>query len=131
MASNATIVLADGKGTPENHNYDPIRIDGGTSLYRNLTDQSFRLGQEQLSFALSENTERRKVVVKLTIPRVVEEEINGVTQKKVADQGAVFVTVLVPNTWDTANVTDLRVLGSNALKNALILDAIDNGAYVW
>lgn len=131
MASNATITLADGKSTPENHIYDPIRIDGGTSLYRNLTDETFRLGQEQLSFALSENTERRKVVVKLTIPRVVEETVNNVTSKKVADQGAVFITVLVPNTWELADVTDLRVLGSNALKNALILDAVDNGAYVW
>lgn len=130
MAANATITLADGKSTPENHAFDPVRIQGDVAMYANFSE-SYSDGRETLQFSLGGRSGLRKVSVKTHFPRVVDETVNGVTVSRKVDWIDIITTVFVPSTWDKDDITDARVIHSNALQNALVLDAVDEGKFVW
>lgn len=131
MPANASIVLADGKGTPENHTFNPMGIDGFISRYANLTDATYTIGQEKLTIRTKTERKRRHVVVQLTVPRLVEETVNSVTVPSAPDFATAKAELILPETWSEADITDLRVLLSNALLNTLVEDLVDTGAFVY
>lgn len=130
MAANAPIVINDGQSTPVAHTFSGIKIDGNVALYDNRAEV-FSAGRETLALRMKSNDRIRTTTATLKVPRVVEETINGVTVKKVADYMTIKVELLTPTTWASDDVQDGRVMTSNLLIHAVPAAMADDGEFVW
>lgn len=130
MSAIAAITVADGKGTPVNHVYQPIE-SGKQSLYRTQDSALPLLGQEVVKVSIKTvNPQVKSVVVSLDLPAL--ESATGANSSgytaapKVAYTNRVTCTFMLPDRGTAAQRTDLRTLLKNLLANAQIIDAIDN-----
>jgi hypothetical protein len=130
MADNVPLVVADGESTPVDHTFSPRGITGDTAKYVNYA-VTFADGRETVSMKLSEPKGLQKTELVLIVPRVLDETINGVTVSRVADYATVRVSAIVPKTWDTADIKNVRVMSSNLLLESPVADAIEKGEHVW
>jgi hypothetical protein len=130
MPENGTIVVEDGKSTPEDHTFSPVSVKGDIASYANF-DESFVDGRETLRLAQAMKARLREVILTTIVPRVLSESINGVTVDRVADFATFKTTCLLPKTWDEADIKDVRVMHANALNDAIVLAAVDRGEGVW
>lgn len=130
MSSIATITIADGKATPENHVYQPI-TSGNDSLYRTQVSTLPLIGQELITAKMKKvNPNVSSVVVGIELPALetaTDANSSGYTAApKVAYTNRVTVTFMLPNRGTAAQRTDLRTLIKNLLSNAQIVDLVDN-----
>lgn len=130
MSAIAAITIADGKGTPENHVYNPIE-SGLSSIYRTNVTTLPLIGQEVLKVMQKKvNPSIQSVTLALDLPALetaTDANSSGYTAApKVGYVNRVTVVFMLPNRGTAAQRTDLRTLLKNALSNAQIVDAIDN-----
>lgn len=130
MPSNSTIVIADGKASPANHTFTPTKILGQTAYYRDLTMSPVGVA-DTISMGVVDKAKVRQVKLSFVRPRAVTETVNGVVNTKMADFDSMGVVLNVPTTWAEADIKDSRVLLSNLLLNALVVAAVDTGAFVY
>lgn len=135
MPQNGPIVVADGKATPANHTFNPrgIGLDGNVARFVEVT--SAGLGQQpSLSVSVRQPTAKSrmaKVECVLTIPNVVEAQVNGVPVSQVMSTAVGRVSFSIPSGLVAADRKDLRVMISNLLKEAKVADVIDNVESFW
>lgn len=130
MAAITAITIADGKGTPLNHIYNPIN-SGNDALWRTSDGALPFIGQERVTVKLKAiNASVNSVVVGLELPALetaTDANSSGYTAApKVAYVNRVTMTFMLPNRGLPAQRTDLRTLAKNLLANATIVDYIDN-----
>lgn len=130
MSDISTITIADGKGTPENHVYQPIN-SGNDSLFRTATSTLPLIGQELITAKIKKvNPNVNSVVVGIELPALetaTDANSSGYTAApKVAYVNRVTMTFMLPTRGTAAQRTDLRTLAKNLLANAQIVDFVDN-----
>lgn len=131
MAQVAPIVVADGAATPVNHTFSPVATSPDT-FYREGISSLPLVGQGTLTIVnrSQANAKLQRVRVKLELPAL--ETIAGnnaagyTAAPAVAYTNTVMVEFLLPARGTVQQRKDLRVMLSNALKDAQIVDAIDN-----
>lgn len=130
MSAIATITIADGKATPENHVFNPIR-SGERSLYRTAISTLPLIGQESISATIRDvNANLKVVTLVLSLPALetaTAANSEGYTAApKVAYENKVKLEFFAPNRGLPSQRTDLRVLTRNLLSAQSVIDLIDN-----
>lgn len=130
MSAIATITIADGKGTPENHVYNPIE-SGPQSMYRTAVSTLPLIGQEVLKVHTKKvSPQVQSVTLMIDLPALetaTDANSSGYTAApKVAYTNRVTCTFMLPVRGTAAQRIDLRTLLKNALANAQVIDAVDN-----
>lgn len=131
MANIATITIKDGQSTPVDHAYNPIQVNPAMYRRNGVAGQSV-IAQERLLVDV-ENAKTyngvNKVKLELVLP-VMEQASGGaatgyVAPPAIAHEERVQVTFFFHQRSDAAGRKDLRVLLSNLLLNAQVVDAVD------
>lgn len=130
MSAIAAITIADGKGSPIDHVFQPI-ASGFDSLYRTQNSVLPLIGQEIVRTSIKKvNPNVQSVIVAIELPALetaTDANSSGYTAApKVAYTSRATVTFMLPNRGTAAQRTDLRVLLKNLLANAQIIDVVDN-----
>jgi hypothetical protein len=133
MAQIANISVADGKTTPETHVYSAIK-SGEQALWR----RTGVAGQPAVAMESVKTTAKlavsangvNKVDIEIVVP-VLEQAASGAASGYVAPPALAHelrgkITLFAHQRSDAAGRKDLRVLLSNLLKDAQIIDLIDN-----
>lgn len=119
MASQANLVLQDAQATPVNHTFVAAGVDGkGVGLWLEKTTSSIAAGFFRLTQSTrvsSKPGEPNRHTLKLVVPTVVVETINGVNYNKVARQGLITVDVVCPADSTAAERADLLAYAGNSL----------------
>lgn len=132
MANIATITINDGQSTPVPHAYNPIQVNPALYRRNGVAGQAI-IGQERLLIDV-ENARSlngvNKINLELVLP-VMEQATGGAATgytapPAIAHEERVKVTFFFHNRSDAAGRKDLRVLLSNLLLNAQVVDAVDN-----
>ena len=122
MAQLSNIVINDGTADVT---YVPYQIDSG-NVARLRTNTDLAIASSELSINPRNGASNRNVTLKLTLPTVVNETINGVVTPRVVRTRTLSVDLSLPKTTTAVERTAARVLLSNALKNVLVASVIDN-----
>lgn len=130
MSNISAIAIADGKGTPVTHTYQPIE-SGLNSLWRTEDSSLPLIGQEKITCVIKKvNPNVMSVVVGLELPALetaTAANSSGYTAApKVGYTNRATCVFMLPIRGSAAQRTDLRTLVKNLLANAQIVDAIDN-----
>jgi hypothetical protein len=132
MSAIAAIVISDGQATPVAHTFNPV-ASAPNAFYRESQSGLALIGQGRIStpvkFSQSGDGVNR-VTVKLELPAletITAQNAQGYTAApKVAYTNTAFVTFLLPGRGTAAQRKDLRVLLTNLLANAQVVDLIEN-----
>lgn len=133
MAQIANMTVLDGKATPESHVFVPIK-SGENALYRRtgvagqpaVAMESVKTSAKLVSTANGVN----KIDIELVVP-VLEQTSSGAGTGYIAPPALAHelrgkLTLFCHQRSDSAGRKDLRLLLSNLLKDAQIVDLIDN-----
>lgn len=122
MAQLSNIVINDGTADVT---YVPYQIDSG-NIARLRTNTDLAIASSELSVNARNGSTNRNVTLKITLPTVVDETVNGVVSPRVTRTRTVSVDLSLPKTTTSAERLAARVMLSNLLKNALVASVIDN-----
>lgn len=122
MAQLSNIVINDGT---EDVTYVPYQIDSG-NIARLRTNTDLAIASSELSVNARNGSTNRNVTLKITLPTVADETVNGVVSPRVTRTRTVSVDLSLPKTTTTAERLAARVMLSNLLKNTLVASVIDN-----
>jgi hypothetical protein len=129
MSAIAPIVINDGQATPVAHTFNPVR-SSPDAFYREALSTINILGQGTVSMRLSSDGTLNRVKMSLALPSL--ETATGANSQgytaapKVAYTNTVNFEFILPSRGTAAQRKDLRVLASNLLLNAQIIDALEN-----
>lgn len=131
MAQIANIVVADGASTPVNHTFSPV-ASSPVAIYReNLaTLPVIGQGRVELSNKSGANASLQRVKISLALPAL--ETISGenaagyTAAPKVAYTNVVVIDMMLPARGTVQQRKDLRLMLSNLLKDAQVVDLVDN-----
>lgn len=122
MAQLSNIVINDGT---KDVTYVPYQIDSG-NIARLRTNTDLAIASSELSVNARNGSTNRNVTLKITLPTVVDETVNGVVSPRVTRTRTVSVDLSLPKTTTSAERLAARVMLSNLLKNTLVASVIDN-----
>lgn len=122
MAQLSNIVINDGT---TDVTYVPYQIDSG-NIARLRTNTDLAIASSELSVNARNGSTNRNVTLKITLPTVVDETVNGVVSPRVTRTRTVSVDLSLPKTTTSAERLAARVMLSNLLKNTLVASVIDN-----
>lgn len=122
MAQLSNIVINDGT---KDVTYVPYQIDSG-NIARLRTNTDLAIASSELSVNARNGSTNRNVTLKITLPTVVNETVNGVVSPRVTRTRTVSVDLSLPKTTTSAERLAARVMLSNLLKNTLVASVIDN-----
>lgn len=122
MAQLSNIVINDGTADVT---YVPYQIDSG-NIARLRTNTDLAIASSELSVNARNGSTNRNVTLKITLPTVVSETVNGVVSPRVTRTRTVSVDLSLPKTTTSAERLAARVMLSNLLKNTLVASVIDN-----
>lgn len=131
MSQIAPIVVADGAATPVNHTFNPV-ASAPDALYREAIAGLALVGQGVVlaTNRSGSNAALQRVRVKLVLPAlevVTGQNTAGYSAApKVAYENAVICDFVLPLRGTAQQRKDLRVMLSNLLKDAQIVDLVDN-----
>lgn len=131
MSQIAVISVADGQATPVTHTFNPVS-SSPVAFYRESQAGLALVGQGacELSNRSGSNAALQRVRVKLALPAletVTGQNSAGYTAApKVAYENTVMVDFILPIRGTAAQRKDLRVMLSNLLKDAQVIDLVDN-----
>lgn len=119
MPQQADVTLNDGAGTPVGHVFKAAGVDGkGVATYYEKTTSSLVSGFFRLTYFTrlsTKLTEPNRHSMKLVLPTVVTETINGVTYNKVARQSMLSVDCIVAPDSTAQERKDLCAYSADAL----------------
>lgn len=127
MAQLTSIVLNDGTA---NVTFLPHEITS-QNVARLRTTAETVIGAEELSVQARDAVSNRRVTLKVTLPVVQNEVINGITTPKVVRQQIATVELSLPKTSIKADRIRTRNLIASALSNALIAAVIDSNESLY
>lgn len=127
MAQLTSIVLNDGTADVT---FLPHEITS-QNVARLRTNADTVIGAEELSVQGRDAVNNRRVTVKVTLPVVQNEVINGITTPKVVRQQIATVELSLPKTSVKGDRTRARNLIASALSNALIAAVIDSNESLY
>lgn len=131
MAQIAPIVIADGAATPVNHTFNPVATSP-EAVYRESLAGIALVGQGLVSMVnkSGSNAALQRIRIKLALPALetaTGQNAAGYTAApKVAYENLVVVDFVLPTRGTAAQRKDLRVLLSNLLKDAQVIDIVEN-----
>ena len=127
MAQILPIILNDGTA---NVTYSPYEIDAaGVARLRTVSDTV--IGASELSVSGRTATANRRVVVKLQIPTVQNEVVNGISIPKVVRVEIGKVELSLPITSTKAERKAIRLQLAGSLTNVLIAAVIDENENLY
>lgn len=133
MAQIANIVINDGKASPLAHTFSPSNIVGGTlAILHERLASGLAIGYPHISVSVKtaegfDGVNRVSVALRVPQMEVLSGNSNGYVQApKVAYSDTVKVEFLLPGRSTAANRKDLRVMLTNLLANAIVVDSIEN-----
>jgi len=126
-----TTVLADRETTPVNHTFVPRDVKDGRGVVVNST--GVPIGDERLTVAMKEATSRYNGEVKLVLPVVQNETINGVVRPTVVRTAYVTMNFSFDKSSTLQERKNAVGLAAAALatNKPLINDAFINLESVW
>ena len=127
MAQLTSIVLNDGTA---NVTFLPHEITS-QNVARLRTTAETVIGAEELSVQARDAVSNRRVTLKVTLPVVQNEVINGITTPKVVRQQIATVELSLPKTSVKGDRKRARNLIASALSNALIAAVIDSNESLY
>lgn len=127
MAQLASIVLNDGTADVT---FLPHEITS-QNVARLRTNAETVIGAEELSVQARDAVNNRRVTVKVTLPVVQNEVINGIATPKVVRQQIATVELSLPKTSIKGDRKRARSLIASALSNALIAAVIDSNESLY
>jgi len=126
MPQLQNVVLTDRKATPVAHTFTPRDITSGVATVIETT--GVPVGNSRLSLSLRQTGQngRYKAEMKLAVPVVVNETINGVTVPKVARTAYADVTFTFDPTSTEAERNDIvgMLADSLGVSKALVNDTV-------
>lgn len=131
MSAIANIAIQDGQATPATHTFYPVQSDP-SAIYRENQSTLPIVGQGLVSvvFRSAINDGLQKVRLSIDLPAleaVVNANSSGYTAApKVAYTNRAIIDLILPARGTAAQRKDLRVLLSNLLLNAQVIDAVEN-----
>jgi len=131
MAAIAPIVISDGAATPVSHTFNPI-TSSPVSLYRDQVASLPLVGQATITVSMKLDAGSGLNKVKIVLASPVVETIGTVGSSgyvagpKVAFVNKVNLDFILPSRGTPQNRQDLRMMLSNLLSNAQIIDTINN-----
>lgn len=129
MSAIANIVINDGKATPVAHTFTPVQ-SSPFAMYRESLSTLPLIGNGIVELRSTAQGDLNKMKIVLSLP-VLETQTGANAQgytaaPKVAYTNKVNMEFFLPARGTGDQRKDLRVLASNLLLNAQIVDAIDN-----
>lgn len=131
MSAIANIAIADGQATPVTHTFYPI-TSGQDSKFRENQASLPLIGQGMIDQVLKLDTRRglNRVRIVLELPALetatAANSAGYTAAPKVAYSNRATVELVLPSRGTAAQRKDLRVLLSNLLLNATVIDTIEN-----
>lgn len=131
MSQIAPISVADGKATPVVHVFNPV-TSASEAMYRESISSLPLIGQGTLVTNLKSqpSAAMQRIRIKLSLPALETasgQNAAGYTAApKVAYSNDVFIDFVLNSRGTVDQRKDLRVMLSNLLKDAQIVDLIDN-----
>ena len=127
MAQLAPIVLNDGKS---DITFVPYEIDSnGVARLRSASDSA--IGSNELSVQGRDALTNRRVTVKITVPTVQTEVVNGISTPKVVRKQIGTIELSLAKTTSLAERKALRSLLAASLSNPLIAAVIDSNESMY
>lgn len=126
MSQLSAITLANSIAVPQEFK---VRLKQGLTVLWATSDAAYSALQCKLSAKIRPEKGKmpRKVTVKLEVPN----ELVGTDGAKSTEVATLFIDVVAPDNFPVAKIADLRVLASNVLLEAQIVDMIDNGGFAY
>lgn len=133
MPSNAPITIKDGKATPADHVFAPVRIDASNKAFFSENSVSTLVGRPTLSYMVSGGTggTAYKVVLQINVPKLVTITDGAGTRDVVQHVPLAKTEFVFQNTTTAAERKDVRLLLANGLVHATLGSAIDNVESFW
>jgi hypothetical protein len=133
MTESTSFAVADREDTPVTHTFTPNGFDKNNPIAFFRNSGSTHIEDENLSISWRETATNRKVRLKLTLPTVVSETINGVTRSSlervaIADVQFTFSSTSVEQERD--NFVGLLVNALSASNTVLHNTVVKNEA-IW
>lgn len=131
MSQIAPISVADGKATPATHVFNPV-TSAPEAFYRESNSALPMVGQGTMSSMLKTQPQAavQRIRIKLALPALETasgQNASGYTAApKVAYSNDVVVEFILNSRGTVDQRKDLRVMLSNLLKDAQIVDLVDN-----
>lgn len=129
MPNFQAITIADGKATPSNHTFQPIRNPAGQAEFAEPSATGSLTKRNTLQFLQKLPGKGRGTVsneLQLVLPYVVTETINGNAVESVRSNVRAIVQIVCDPDTPKSIRTDARVMIRNALANADIASAFDD-----
>lgn len=135
MPAISTITLADGQGTPVNHNFDPLKVDGDKALYRDSSSGSAS-GFKPVILSLRDPvpgnaSQVYRVQVSLAVPIVQTQTVNGVTSDVVVRTGRFNGEFIIDGSSTPAERKDLRAFAKNLLGHAALASLVEDLQHIY
>lgn len=120
MPQLQNLVLTDRKATPVAHTFTPRDIQSGVATV--IETSGVPVGNSRLSLSTRQTPQGRyKIDMKLAVPVVVNETINGVVVPKVARTSYADVTFTFDSTSSEAERNDLVGMLADSFRVAAVL----------
>lgn len=132
MAQLQSVVLKDRKSTPVSHTFVPRSVIDGIGTV--VENGSVAMGEQQLSVSKRKTPGgRQKTVVKLVLPVVATETINGVQRPVIIDTDYATITFDFGPTSTQSRRSDVQGMVEDAMKadKTLIHASVVNLETVW
>lgn len=136
MPANTSITIKDGKTTPADHVFSPMRIDQNNVASFNERVGDTLIGQPvftwQIRSPVNGTGETFKVAAKLSIPKVITTTDGTGKSVTSVDYVSLATAELVVSRRSTLQERkDLRTMLANALLNATLAGSADNVESFW
>lgn len=136
MPSNAQLTIADGKSTPVDHTFSPMKIEANGLAKWNERVGDTLVGQPKLTWHIRDpqggGNGTYKVQCKLSVPKViVTTDSTGKSVTSVDYTALGTIEMVVSQRSTQAERKDLRVMLANALLNTTLATSADNVESFW
>lgn len=135
MPAISTITLADGQGTPVNHNFDPLKVDGDKAMYRDSSSGSAS-GFKPIVLSLRDPivgnaSQVYRVQISLAVPIVQTQTVNGVSSDVVVRTGRFNGEFIVDGSSTPAERADLRAFAKNLMTHASVQALLEDLQHIY
>lgn len=133
MPSNAPLTVKDGKATPADHIFAPVRIDAQNRALFAESIAGSLIGRPTLSYLITggANGSAYKAQLQINVPKVETVTDGSGTREVVRHTAIAKAELLLPATTSVQERKDARVLLANALTHTVLGPAFDNVESFW
>lgn len=134
MPTLQPVVLTDRQATPVNYTLNPKSGPAGGPATVAVADATGAvITEKRLSISTKRSPGRTRVTLRLSIPVIVTETVNGVSTPVVARTGLVDCTFVTTDQHTVAEKNDLVGMFASALgaSKVLVNDVIVKGEDIW